>query len=357
MNSVTCKVPGKIHLLGEHAVVYGKPALLCSISKFVTVSCRSSTTNEVEISFKGTPLSTKITLSEIIDFTNQARVLWQKFSDKNDVSVLKQIIRSKEDFIKVAIGETLNYIDLKPQSGLLLDVDIEFPIGSGLGSSGAVAGAVVGSLCAFFNKNVDVAKVETVVAEIEKRQHGNPSGADAATSLQGGVVLFKKTGTDKTIQDLDLPNLSEISKNIYLIQTGSPNESTGEMVSFVREKFSQNKDLKNDFLNAQEELTNNILEAIRENNPNLFSQCIKLGQANLEKIGVVSPFVKNVIRKIEASGGVAKICGGGGTTGPTGTLLAYHTDKASLLQSTAEFKLDVEQVTLGVPGVSIKKSL
>lgn len=355
MTSVTCKVPGKIHLLGEHAVVYGKPALLCAISKFVSVSCKPSTSDLVEISFKKTQASTKTTLSEIIDFTNQARLLWQEFSEKNDVNILKQIIRSKEDFIKVAIGEALQYIDIKPQDGFHLDVNLEFPIGSGLGSSGAVAGAVVGSLFAFFRKKIDIDEIESVVSEIEKRQHGNPSGADAATSLRGGVVLFKKTEGKKTIETLSLPNLSIISQNIYLIHTGSPIESTGEMVSFAREKFSQNEELKKDFLDSQEKLTNQILVAIRENDKQLFSQCIKLGQSNLDRIGVVSPFVKSIIRKIEKTGGVAKICGGGGITGPTGTLLIYHEDKTVLLESISEFNLGIEQVTLGVPGISISE--
>src|SRR3990172_2968714 len=40
MKPIKVSAPGKLHLLGEHSVVFGKPALLASINKriFVTVS-------------------------------------------------------------------------------------------------------------------------------------------------------------------------------------------------------------------------------------------------------------------------------------------------------------------------------
>ncbi len=35
---ITISVPAKIHLLGEHTVVYGKPALLAAINLHVTIT-------------------------------------------------------------------------------------------------------------------------------------------------------------------------------------------------------------------------------------------------------------------------------------------------------------------------------
>ncbi len=37
MKKIKVSAPGKIHLMGEHSVVYGKPALLAAINKRVFV--------------------------------------------------------------------------------------------------------------------------------------------------------------------------------------------------------------------------------------------------------------------------------------------------------------------------------
>lgn len=38
----TVSAPGKIHLMGEHAVVYGKPALLTAIDLRLSVTVKES---------------------------------------------------------------------------------------------------------------------------------------------------------------------------------------------------------------------------------------------------------------------------------------------------------------------------
>ena len=55
--SLTVSAPGKIHLLGEHTVVYGKPALLASINKRLYVGIKSQESrikNNKEIIIKNT---------------------------------------------------------------------------------------------------------------------------------------------------------------------------------------------------------------------------------------------------------------------------------------------------------------
>jgi len=44
---ITVSVPGKIHLMGEHAVVYGMPALLASINKRMKVSIEASKNTKI----------------------------------------------------------------------------------------------------------------------------------------------------------------------------------------------------------------------------------------------------------------------------------------------------------------------
>ena len=47
MKRVVVSAPGKVILMGEHAVVYGKPALIGAINKRLTVSVASHKTREI----------------------------------------------------------------------------------------------------------------------------------------------------------------------------------------------------------------------------------------------------------------------------------------------------------------------
>ncbi|MCX6791749.1 MAG: mevalonate kinase, partial [Candidatus Gottesmanbacteria bacterium] len=38
---ISVSVPGKIYLMGEHAVVYGKPAVLAAINRRLTVTVKA----------------------------------------------------------------------------------------------------------------------------------------------------------------------------------------------------------------------------------------------------------------------------------------------------------------------------
>lgn len=127
--------PGKIHLLGEHSVVYGKPALLTTVNLrvFVTIS---------------------------------------KGQNKHP---LKQII---EPIVN-------KYLKLKTLPPYQLKIDSQLLIGSGLGSSAAVSAAYIAALLTFLRVKLDLNLINNLTFETEKVFHGNPSGADNSTVVFG----------------------------------------------------------------------------------------------------------------------------------------------------------------------------
>ena len=78
-----------------------------------------------------------------------------------------------------------------------------------------------------------------------------------------------------------------------------------------------------EFLEANEVQTKRIAVAIKEGDEQTLIDAMQLGEKTLEEIGVVSEKAKEIIKKIEHAGGVAKILGGGGKTGGVGYLLCY----------------------------------
>lgn len=281
---IKVSAPGKIHLLGEHAVVYGKPALLSTVG-----------------------LRTSVTISK-----------------GQNYHPIKKII---EPIVKKELK-----IQTIPPYNLTITSDI--PAGVGLGSSAALSSAVIGALLLFLKVKWDLNLINKLAYEAEKVFHGNPSGADNKTVIFGGITVPAK-----------------LVDNFVLINTGKPKETTKEMVEIVRSQFTVHSSQFQKIFDEQEKLVKKLITAIQDANEKKFIEIIRVGERNLESIGVVSPYAASIIRKIENAGGAAKICGGGGKIKATGVLLAYHPDKNKLIQVAKSYNLPYCTVTLGVEGL------
>jgi mevalonate kinase len=123
------------------------------------------------------------------------------------------------------------------------------------------------------------------------------------------------------------------------------------MVSTVRILTQKRPRYTEKIFDDQEFLVRNLLTAVKNNNETEMMQIIQKGERNLEKLGVVSEYVKKIIRAIEKSGGAAKICGAGGKTKGKGIILTYHPDKSVIKSLTKVKKLSYYAVQLGGEGV------
>ena len=123
------------------------------------------------------------------------------------------------------------------------------------------------------------------------------------------------------------------------------------MVSLVREFVEKDPTTANQVLEDQKNLVHDLLPALEKTEHDKIIEIIKRGEANLEKLGVVSDYAKGIIKEIESSGGAAKICGAGGKTKSTGIILIYHTDLRKLNEALGSRKIDLMKVVLGAEGV------
>lgn len=310
---ITVSAPCKVHLLGEWSVVWGKPALLTTVDLRITVTI--------------SPSSTVIA------------------SQAKQSQELKKII---EPIVK-------KELKLKKIPPYQLDISSQIPMGAHLGSSAAVSVVYVAALLSFLKVNWDLELVNKLAYEAEKILQGNPSGADNSTIVYGGLVWYRKENeTLKIIQKLPFSVPSKLSKNFILINTGTPKETTKQMITKITALFDQKPNLKDKFLILQERLTRELLTAIKDTNEKEVIRIIREGEKNLESIGVCSPEVKKIIREIEKVGGAAKICGAGAFSGPTGVLLAFHQNQKNLLKLVKSLNLPYFKVKLGVEGLKLE---
>lgn len=313
---IKVSAPGKIILSGEHAVVYGKPEIIAAVNRRLEVTLK-----EIEGAAKS------------LIFSSQ----------------------ESTDLLKFAVKKVFKILGQPLQRALKISVDSEIPVGSGLGSSAALAVAVTTGLFKYFNQPIDRKKINEIAYKIEKRQHGAPSGGDNTIVTYGSFLWYRKeTEFLKIFEPLKF-KASNFPKFI-LINTGRPQETTGEMVAGVRRLYERKKIQTERILNEMEKVTKEMLVVLSQARKGKIMSVIKRNERLLEKLGVVSFFGRKVIKEIEKKKGVAKICGAGGKKKGSGILLAFHPRKDVVFKVAKKWNLPAFEVKLGEEGARVEKN-
>jgi mevalonate kinase len=307
---VTVSVPGKVHLMGEHAVVYGKPALLAAIDKRLTVT----------------------------------------ISDKNNLGNSEK----NSEYIDHILSLVQKDLGLSSLPDMTISIESKIPSGYHLGSSAAVAVGVTSAALYFLKQIWNPQRANQIAYESEKLKHGNPSGGDNTICTFGGLVWYRKE-FEFLRSIFQLPfRIDPSLHNFFLIKTGKPKESTKEMIEIVRSNLESRNSKLNIALDDNEVQTKRITVAIKEGNEDVLVDTMRIGERTLETMGVVSDSAQKIIREIEMIGGGAKILGGGGKKGPVGYLLAYHRDEKAIQSIGQSYGYKVESVKLGEEGVRLE---
>lgn len=305
---VKVSAPGKIILSGEHAVVYGYPAILCAVDR------------RLQIELRGKKPQTK----------------------KKAFDYKKSGLKNIPDLLKTKFG-----------SDFELKIDSEIPIGCGMGSSAAFSVAVIAGLTNFVGEPWDLAKINGRAYLLEKRHHGNPSGADNTISTYGGFLWFRKEA-----EGLKIVSSIQIKRrlpSLFLINSGRPKETTKEMVSYVHDYYLKHRTKTIKIFLEIEKATRTLLRYLVGEEEVSFREWVTTSEMLLEELGVVSDSTRQLIRKIEKIGGAAKISGAGGKKAGSGIIIAFSPEKEKLLDFAKKEGLDLFSVKLGEEGARVEK--
>jgi mevalonate kinase len=311
MKTITTSIPGKIILSGEHAVVYGCPAIALAINRYV----------EVEAAFDEKPEL----IVDIANFNEQIA-----FPNHNLATVLAEIRQRYKEFqagersIREVLDDPYQLIhfvfaqlhERAPQLadlGIYLKINSHIPIGSGLGSSAAIILAIYDALVPLLNITITESELFTLALEAENLQHGYSSGLDLRICHYGGALIYE----NNKVTRLTIPDFT-----FYLVDTGHPESTTGECVSAVKSYF-ENDEIKQQFSNV----THKMIDALKQANISELIDSVRINSRLLENIGVVPTRVRHFIHAIEAAGGAAKICGAGSIVGDNAGMLLVITER------------------------------
>ncbi|MCQ4333583.1 mevalonate kinase [Natronomonas sp. F2-12] len=209
----TSSAPAKVYLFGEHAVVYGEPAVPCAIERRATVTVEQRADTQICVQ------ANDLTLD---GFT----VRWGGRTDSRpDVNVPTPLVEAAMGYIDGAIEQAL---EAAGESGVGFDVTVEsdIPLGAGLGSSAAVVVACIDA--ATRELGADLAP-ETVADRAYRVEHevqdGEASRADTFCSAMGGAVR---------VQGEDCRRLPDAPELPVVIGYDGDAGDTGELVAGVR---------------------------------------------------------------------------------------------------------------------------
>lgn len=289
--------PGKVIISGEHSAVYGQPALASAISLGLTVGVGEG------------QLDANYPYNAFVE--NVLRVFGEKFG--RDVAAI---------FVKV---------------------NGDLPMGSGLGSSAALAHAILQAFAQKFSISISQDEMVALIQECEKFAHGHPSGLDATAVVRQGLLRFQRHGETFAYEPIIAPHFSDLS--FFLIQSGKPRESTKEMIAFVKASLEAQPKLHT-HIEALGKLTSVLIGDIKDDqfNPISFTE----NQRYLAEIGIVSDKAAAMIHDIELADGFAKVTGAGGRSEGSGMLLAFHPDTEKLTDLIHHKNWQSYQVKLGV---------
>lgn len=304
--------PGKLILSGEHAVVYGQPALVTAINRNAQAIVTTGHSNLVSFDLTDLRESNSFTLRALQELKNRIVKNYRMFL--NGELSIRDVLYKPVELFEFTFITILDALHLTLGNGVNIQLQSNIPIGCGLGSSAATILSVLRGMGHYFRVEFRPEWYYRYSLEVENLQHGHSSGVDPYISLHGGCVRFQQGQAQK----IPLPRIP-----MFLIHTGVPATSTGECVADVRRRL-ENSAIWNDFgavtLDIEASLACNDLKAIQRG--------VRENHKLLAAIGVVPERVRQFVAEVEQWGGAAKICGAGAVGGDQGGMVLVVAETA-----------------------------
>jgi mevalonate kinase len=336
---ISARAPAKLIISGEHAVLYGQPAIAVAINKYTTASVAYNFTQTVNIILSELQTDhaynrqTLNTLGEKLDKN------YQLFLDSR--LNINSVLDKPSCLIAYAVYKLLQERNYNYASGIDLKLESNIPLGSGMGSSAAAVLSTIVALNKLLGFDTNTSELLELACVIENLQHGRSSGIDLNIIANGGCIFFQQGVTRKLTAKL---------QNLYIVNTGIPESNTGECVAAVSKQLANDHALLQEFA----EVTNLVEQALIHDSPKNLLLAIRENNRLLQKISVVPPRVAEFISEIESQGGAAKICGAGAVAGDNaGIVLLMANKENNFVKIVNKYNYQLQAIELDTNGTQL----
>jgi hydroxymethylglutaryl-CoA reductase len=277
--------PGKVILFGEHAVVHGQPAIAAALDRGIRVAVTERDADD------GPVLR-----------SNNASLPTRCRPDPHGEG--PERLRLALAVLRDALGPRARRLHFS--------VDGAIPAGAGLGSSAALAVALLRGAHALFGIDLDDdALIERAFA-LERVFHGNPSGVDHTTIVRGGVQLYEKDlgAVVGAATALRLPRPLHLAVGV-----AGPHAGTAAAVGALRERARRHPEHYARLYDGIGALARSARVHLEAGAYGAVGELMDLNQGFLNALGVSTPAIESlcaIARERGAAGAKLSGAGGGG---------------------------------------------
>ena len=272
--------PGKVILFGEHAVVYGYPAIAAPVSQV------------------------RATARVVAGAVDGVRIVARDLGETYWLAQAPQ-----EDPLAAAVRLVQATLALPRLPNLTISVRSNIPIASGMGSGAATTAALIRALLLHLERPdlAQAAHVSDLTYEIEKIHHGTPSGIDNT------VVTFEKPVYFVRRQPENLVETFPVAQPLHLLigDTGV-RSSTRDVVGDVRRQWQADPARFQGLFAACGRIAEAARQAIEAGKLNQLGVFMQENQAWLREMSVSAPELEWLVETAVAAGALgAKLSGAG----------------------------------------------
>lgn len=278
MPAISASAPGKIILCGEHAVVYGKPAIAVPVFEVFT---------RVSILAKpNAPTDDSLVIAPAIG--------------------LKAFLSSLQNNhpIRVTLRLVLEQIHTDHLPACEIQIRSTIPTAAGLGSSASTAVALTRAISSFLGHPLPASVTSQIAFEAEKLHHGNPSGID------NSVIAFEKALF--YVKGVDMEYLEITSPITLVIADTGIKSSTARVVTDLRARFDTDPDFFQPRLDRIGEITNEVRKMLGHDDQNRIGALLTDNHRILADMGISCDRLDALVKTALEHGALgAKLSGGG----------------------------------------------
>jgi mevalonate kinase len=276
MPAFSASAPGKIILFGEHAVVYGRPAIAIPVTQ---VKAKALLTPDIR--------------------GDAVRILAPEIDLDANLTELDPLHP-----LAVAIQLVCTTLEVPCLPACTLKVTSTIPVAGGLGSGAAVSVAVIRALAAFLGQPLPDERVCALAYEIEKIHHGTPSGIDNTVIAYARPAYFVK---GQPIERLTVAR----SFTLVIADTGIASP-TSIAVGDVRKAWQNDPTHYEALFNSAAAIAQSARRIIEEGAIELLGPLMDTNHGLLRQMGVSCNELDNLVAAArEAGAWGAKLSGGG----------------------------------------------